>query len=141
MFEIEFEVDGEPVGKGRPRFARRGAFVSTYTAPKTKAYEDSIIEVVKQKMYPNDPIEGPCSVNMILYVGIPKSYSKKRTQACMDGEEMPMKKPDLDNVAKAFLDAMNGIVYKDDVQVMRLVVQKVYDSHPSVVVHVKEMLK
>ena len=41
-FMTMFMVYGEPVGKGRPRFAKRGNFVSTYTPQKTKTYEDEI---------------------------------------------------------------------------------------------------
>ena len=59
---------------------------------------------------------------------VPASYSKKAREACLSGETRPTKKPDVDNILKAFLDAMNGIVYLDDCQVVDLHVKKVYGS-------------
>ena len=54
------------------------------------------------------------------------------------GVEMPCKKPDLDNIAKGILDAMNGIIYKDDVQVVRLSLQKHYSTEPGVYTMIRE---
>ncbi|HHL2031183.1 RusA family crossover junction endodeoxyribonuclease [Clostridium perfringens] len=53
-----------------------------------------------------------------------KSYSKKRVQAIRDGLEKPTKKPDADNIAKIILDSLNGIAYKDDSQIIELMVVK-----------------
>jgi len=39
MNEIKFEILGEPKGKGRPRFARVGNGVRTYTPKETENYE------------------------------------------------------------------------------------------------------
>jgi len=137
---IEFRVPGEPKGKGRPRFSRLGKFTKTYTDAKTKMYEEKIASAARLHIYPNEPLETPLSITLILHVGVPKSYSKNRTTDCLTGKEWPTKKPDLDNVAKAFLDAMNGIVYKDDVQVIRLHVYKKYSIDPHVHITVHEVL-
>ena len=72
-------------------------------------------------------------------VPIPASYSKKRKEACLLGVEMPCKKPDADNILKGFLDAMNGIIYKDDVQVVRFSVQKHYGTEPGVYTMIREL--
>jgi Holliday junction resolvase RusA-like endonuclease len=53
----------------------------------------------------------------------------------------PKVKPDLDNVAKAVLDAINGIVYVDDAQVINLVATKRYATDPRVEVYLFEKLK
>lgn len=137
---IEFTVPGEPKGKGRPRFSRVGKFTKTYTDAKTKMYEEKIASAARLQMYPHEPLETPLSISLHLHLGVPTSYSKKRREACLTGEEWPMKKPDIDNVAKAFLDAMNGIVYKDDVQVIRLHVTKTYSILPGVHIIVHEVL-
>lgn len=137
---IEFKVPGEPKGKGRPRFSRVGKFTKTYTDAKTKMYEDKIASAARLHIYPKEPLETPLSITLILHVGVPKSYSKKRTTDCLTGKEWPTKKPDVDNVAKAFLDAMNGIVYKDDVQVIRLHVYKKYSIDPHVHITIHEIL-
>lgn len=136
-FEMNYVVEGTPVGKGRPKFARRGKFVSTYTPTKTRTYEDTIKVAARQAMT-IEPLQTPVTVFVYISVPIPASYSKKRKEACLSGFEKPMKKPDIDNVSKCFLDAMNGIVYVDDVQVISLHMTKVYSTVGMVEVMVKE---
>ena len=139
-FMVTYLVEGNPVGKGRPKFARRGNFVSTYTPTKTRDYEDLIKEAARKAMGSNELLETPVTVAIYITVPIPASYSKKRTEACLSGSERPIKKPDIDNVAKCFLDAMNEIVYKDDTQVLTLHITKVYGTSGCVEVMVKEDL-
>ena len=139
-FMVTYLVEGNPVGKGRPKFARRGNFVSTYTPTKTRDYEDLIKEAARKAMGSNELLETPVTVAIYITVPIPSSYSKKRTEACLSGFERPIKKPDIDNVAKCFLDAMNEIVYKDDTQVLTLHITKVYGTIGMVEVMVKEDL-
>jgi len=140
-FMVTYQVEGNPVGKGRPKFARRGNFVSTYTPTKTRDYEDLIKDAARKAMGSNELLETPVTVAIYITVPIPQSYSKKRTEACLSGSERPIKKPDIDNVAKCFLDAMNEIVYKDDTQVLTLHISKVYGTVGMVEVMVKEDLE
>jgi len=140
-FMLMYQVEGNPVGKGRPKFARRGNFVSTYTPTKTRDYEDLIKDAARKAMGSNELLETPVTVAIYITVPIPQSYSKKRTEACLSGSERPIKKPDIDNVAKCFLDAMNEIVYKDDTQVLTLHIAKVYGTVGMVEVMVKEDLE
>jgi len=140
-FIVTYQVEGNPVGKGRPKFARRGNFVSTYTPTKTRDYEDLIKDAARKAMGSNELLETPVTVAIYITVPIPQSYSKKRTEACLSGSERPIKKPDIDNVAKCFLDAMNEIVYKDDTQVLTLHIAKVYGTVGMVEVMVKEDLE
>jgi len=140
-FIVTFQVDGTPVGKGRPKFARRGNFVSTYTPTKTRNYEDLIKDAAQKAMGSNEVLETPVTVAIYITVPIPQSYSKKRTEACLSGSERPIKKPDIDNVAKCFLDAMNEVVYKDDTQVLNLHIKKVYGTAGMVEVMVSEDLE
>jgi Holliday junction resolvase RusA-like endonuclease len=133
-------VEGNPVGKGRPKFARRGNFVSTYTPTKTRDYETLIKEAAQKAMGSTELLETPVTVAIYITVPIPQSYSKKRIEACLKGSERPIKKPDIDNIAKCFLDAMNEIVYKDDTQVLTLHITKVYGTIGMVEVMVTEDL-
>lgn len=135
-FQLIFNVEGDPVGKQRPRFARG----RTYTPKKSVDYENLIASQALSAMCPSLPLETPVAVYIYINHAIPTSYSKKRKEACLNRLERP-KKPDLDNVAKSFLDAMNGIVYKDDVQVVSLHVTKRYDTIASVHVCVREELE
>ena len=137
---VVYTVYGEPVGKGRPRFARRGTFVSTYTPQKTKTYEDEIRMMAKAAMGASEPLDTPVTVAIYIRVGIPASYSKQKRKDALSGVLKPTKKPDLDNVAKCFLDSMNEIVYLDDKLVVNLHVTKVYAETPAVEVMVKEDL-
>ena len=139
-FMLTFMVEGTPIGKGRPKFARRGNFVSTYTPTKTRDYETVINEAARKAMGSNEILETAVTVAIYITVPIPASYSKRRTEACLSGSERPIKKPDIDNVAKCFLDAMNEIVYKDDTQVLTLHITKVYGKHGMVEVMVREDL-
>jgi Holliday junction resolvase RusA-like endonuclease len=135
-----YTVYGEPVGKGRPRFARRGAFTHAYTPEKTKTYEDEIRMMARAAMGASEPLDTPVTVAIYIRVGIPASFSKQKRKDALSGILKPTKKPDLDNVAKCFLDSMNEIVYLDDKQVINLHVTKVYAETPAVEVMVKEDL-
>ena len=140
MFSVNFTVFGNPVAKGRPKFARRGNFVATYTPDKTRKYEEEVRKVATTAMKGQEPLETPLNVYIYIRLPIPQSYSKKRTEACLEGLERPTKKPDLDNYAKAIMDSLNGIVYADDSQVVELHVTKVYATTPAVEIAVSENL-
>ena len=97
-------------------------------------------EAARKAMGSNELLETPVTVAIYITVPIPQSYSKKRTEACLSGSEKPIKKPDIDNIAKCFLDAMNGVVYHDDSQVLTLHITKVYGTVGMVEVMVREDL-
>jgi Holliday junction resolvase RusA-like endonuclease len=139
-FMVMFIVYVEPVGKGRPRFAKRGNFVSTYTPLKTKTYEDEIRMMATAAMGASEPLETPVTVAIYIRAGIPASFSKQKRKDALSGILKPTKKPDIDNIAKCFLDGINNIVYLDDKQVINLHVTKVYAETPAVEVMVKEDL-
>ncbi|MEX5590971.1 RusA family crossover junction endodeoxyribonuclease, partial [Pseudomonas urmiensis] len=64
--------------------------------------------------------------------GIPSSTSKKNRIGMLNGDIYPTKKPDADNIAKAVTDALNGLAYKDDSQIVILSVYKQYGETPQV---------
>lgn len=134
-FDVMFIVAGEPRGKGRPRFTRKGF---AYTDTATRDYE-TLIRCRAAEAMPCQPLDTPMSVRVDIYKGVPKSWSMARRSRALDGLEIPGK-PDLDNVAKAVLDAMNEVVYADDAQVVRLLVTKQYTLEPRLVVTVRELL-
>jgi Holliday junction resolvase RusA-like endonuclease len=139
-FIVSFVVEGTPVPKGRPRFARRGKFVSTYSPKTTVDYETKVADAAKVAMGSSEPLETPVGAYIYITLPIPTSYSKKRTQACLSGEERPTKKSDIDNFCKAVFDGMNGIVFADDSQIVSLHSTKVYGTVGMVEVMVKEEL-
>jgi Holliday junction resolvase RusA-like endonuclease len=137
MLIVNFEVPGDPVPKGRPRFARRGTFVQTYTDAKTIDYETHVAMKARQAIGASEPLKGPLTVFLYLRYTIPPSYSKKRKEACLNGVEYP-KKIDIDNVYKSITDAMNGIVYLDDSQIVEAHITKVYNEQAGVNIMVQE---
>lgn len=128
---LQFKVPGEPVGKGRPRFVR--ATGRTYTPEKTERYEN-LVKLAFIKEYPGVvPIDGPLAVTMVANFSIPKSWSKKKQALAIAGALRPTKKPDTDNIAK-IKDALNGIAWRDDAQVVEEVISKYYAEVPSLTV-------
>lgn len=121
---MEFIVEGEPQGKARPRFSRRSGTV--YTPSKTARYEKQIkaaFLAAGGKMIPSDCY---VSVTVNAYFAIPKSYTKGKRLACEHNINRPDKKPDIDNVVKVVLDALNKVAYEDDKQVIEVICRKWY---------------
>jgi len=139
-FMTEFIIDATPVAKGRPRFSSRGGFVKTYTPAKTADWEAVVRQAAQQAMGSSDPIDGPVALSLRFYLPIPASWSKKRTEAANLGREHHVKKPDVDNFAKAVMDACNGVLFVDDSQVMNLHVSKHYSKWPRVAVTLMEVI-
>lgn len=132
---LVFQVPGEPVGKGRPRFTRQGR---AYTPAKTAKYEN-LVSLTFQQMYPNHvPFENAVEMKMIAYFSIPKSWSKKKHQQAVLNQIFPTKKPDTDNIAKV-KDALNGIAFKDDSQVVKETIIKRYAEVPKLIIYIKEV--
>ena len=124
--EIKFTIPGAPVGKGRPKFARRGKFVQAYTPEKTASYESLVKLVASQAMAGRPPLDVAASVWIEIYITPPASWSKKKRELALRGGVMPTGKPDLDNCAKSILDACNGIALTDDALACCLSVSKEY---------------
>jgi Holliday junction resolvase RusA-like endonuclease len=137
--EIQFVVPGSPVGKGRPKFARRGNFVTAYTPEKTASYENLVKVKAEESMVGLQLIEGAVSVEIRLHVTVPESWSQKKKNAALAHQIMPTSKPDADNCIKGIFDAMNGIVWNDDKQVTDLHVIKRYSEKPCAVVFVSQI--
>jgi Holliday junction resolvase RusA-like endonuclease len=140
-FMLQFHIDAEPVPKGRPKFSQVGGFMRAYTPKKTSDYESIVRATAQQAMGPTDLLETAVGVYLYIRLPIPQSHSKKRKEACLSGQEKPIKKPDIDNLAKSILDGMNGVIWKDDSQIVSLHVTKVYSSGSGVDVLVKEELE
>ena len=121
-----FTVPGAPRGKGRPRFSRGGF---AYTDKKTAAYE-SLVALAFTAAYPDwVPTEDPVEMQFMAYFPIAKSWSKKKKAEAIAGAIRPTGRPDTDNIAKV-KDALNGIAYKDDAQVITEHIEKWYSDVP-----------
>jgi Holliday junction resolvase RusA-like endonuclease len=136
MSGISFTIPGTPVGKGRPKFARRGNFVTAYTPEKTASYENLVKLAAAEAMQGRAVIDGAVSVWIGLYVTPPASWSQKKQRSALNGGILPTSKPDLDNCIKGIFDACNEIVWKDDKQAVELSVMKRYSESARAVVQV-----
>ena len=133
---VSFVVPGEAVGKGRPRVSTIGGHARMFTPTKTANYETLIAMAAQQAMAGRELIGGPVLVEMKIMVSVAASWSKKKTAEALAGDVMPTKKPDADNVLKAICDGINGIVFKDDVQVVNVSLSKRFSETPGVSVRV-----
>ena len=131
-----FTVPGEPKGKARPIVAKGHAF----TPQKTVLYENLIkVEYERQcgdKMFVKPT---PVELEVFAYYSIPKNTSKKKRKMMLEGKIRPIKPSDIDNVYKTVADALNGVAYDDDVQVVRCYAEKFYSDDPRIIVGVREL--
>lgn len=112
MKHIDFTVPGPLRGKGRPRFTKAG---HTFTPQTTREYEDLIRACYLEKMAGGKLDDGPVLVAIAAY------YKRGRGDK---GANVPTKKPDIDNIVKIVLDALNGVAYADDKAVVRVDARK-----------------
>ena len=134
---LDIYIAGTPVGKGRPRFVR--ATGRTYTPEKTASFENLLRLEAQRVMRLNGAglLDGPLDVSICAYFPVPKSYSKRRQAACLGGDERPTKKPDPDNILK-MIDALNGVVWHDDAQVVTATIRKFYAREPGLLLRISE---
>ncbi len=135
-------LHGEPMGKGRPRsrvaWTRDDKpFIAIYTPKATKDYENALAMAGKVAMQNLPLLYGPLAVEIDAIFSVPRSWSKKRRDAALAGVVRPTGRPDLDNVYK-MMDALNGIAWKDDSQIVRAIVEKRYGERPMLFVEVSE---
>ncbi len=119
-----------PRGQGRPRFAGKVAYKSS----EDRAYEQGI-RMAYVAVYPgHHPISGPFGITITAVYPIPKNESKRRRTQMIEGNVLPICRPDVDNILKAVLDALNGTAYTDDKNATESAIKKVYGVTPGLLV-------
>ena len=134
--KYSFEVIGDIKGKARPRMNTLTGI--TYTPNNTKDYENLIRQYFKIKYPRLVPLENRIAIKIIACFKIPKNTSKKNTELMLKNEISPTKKPDIDNITKAVLDALNKLAFNDDNQVTKIEVEKIYGEEEKIVVEFEE---
>jgi Holliday junction resolvase RusA-like endonuclease len=126
---IRFTVPGEPKGKERPRYSNKSKTMYTPTA--TKNYE-KLIALTYKTAYGNRSFERgePLKISIWAFFGIPASDSAAKAMDKIRGKIRPTKKPDWDNIGKIVADALNGIAYHDDAQIVEARTWKYYSDTP-----------
>ena len=134
----EFKIPGKAQAKQRPRMGRSGI---VYTPKETLIYENYVKMCYSD--YANQfewlPYENQVRVEIDVLVAVPKSDSKAKKKAKIEGAIRPTVKPDCDNLAKSILDSLNGLAYQDDKQVVELSIKKYYAENAEVRVRLTEV--
>lgn len=138
MDEIYFIIHGEPKGKGRPRFVRATGRAVT---PKDTVNYENLVRMEYEYQCNGKRFEDDAQIWMEVdaYYSIPKSVSKKKRAEMLSNRLRPTKKPDGSNVLKAIEDALNGIAYRDDAQIVETRISKYYGELPRVAVYIRKM--
>ena len=126
-----------PQAKGSARAFLRGGHIRHYTPDKTATYEGMIRTAAMVEVGDRPPLDEPIEFILRAVFPVPVSWSERKRAQAITGEIKPGKKPDLDNITKAWNDALNGVLYRDDSLIVRMVLEKVYGPAPLVVVTVK----
>ena len=140
---VTLRVDGDPKAQPRPRsFAMRGKS-GKYSArvydPGTAEFWKSLIAIAAREKIVR-PFAGPVVVEMSFCIRRPKSHYRTGKNAAQLKPAAPnyhTSKPDVDNFAKAVLDALTTIgAWKDDSQVAGLSARKIYGEQPGAIIQI-----
>lgn len=136
-------IQGVPIAKARPRFARRGKFVATYNPQETE--EGRWLWEIKIQL-PNNfsPFKNPIKITMYFYMKRPKAhYGTGKNKAILKGSAplIHITKPDLDNLQKMIYDCFNQLVWVDDSQVCEAYARKEYSENPRTEIIIEEVVR
>ena len=137
--QIEFIIEGKVKPKQSFRYTRFG---HKYTPRDVKQYARDIqysFYAKYPKWLPSMFFEKPLRAEIEVYIKMPQSFSKTKKQRAIAGEIRPLIKPDVDNCTKNIFDALNGIVYPDDKQIVELSVKKFYSETEYVKVRIEDI--
>lgn len=136
---IQFSIRCLPIAQPRPRatsgfggHARIAGF--DHRHPIT-AFKEAIRQAA-EKGFPGPLLECPVSVKVVLCFPRPGRLIWKTKPMVREWHDC---RPDAENVGKAVLDAITGVIWKDDSQVAHLDIKKFYcakDETPGVVVNI-----
>lgn len=134
---VSFEIIGKPQGKARARTGKGFA----YTPEQTVLYENLVkMEYLSQCDGFRFKDDVPLRMEIDAIFEPPKSTPKKTRVLMLSDRILPLKKPDVDNIAKVIADSLNGVAYKDDSQIASMVVNKYYGDKASASVRISNVV-
>lgn len=137
---MTFTVEGKPQGKARARtfYDRRAGKMRSITPEQTKSYEDLIrwSYTAAGGKYMGEKI---LQVDIKAFYPVPKAFNKAKREAANSGYLRPSSKPDCDNIIKVVLDALNGVAYYDDKQVVCVSCNKYYATRGYLHITIEEI--
>lgn len=130
-----FEIHEKAIGKERPRYSAKTHRM--YTPTRTSTFEEKVKNAFLAKYnIQTEPTEKPLEAIIKVQFMPPESLSKNKKNALLFTPYD--KKPDCDNLAKAILDSLNGLAYKDDKQITYLSIEKIYGLENKIEVNLEE---
>ena len=136
--KIQLIFDIKPMAKQSFRTTRTG---QKYLDASVIKYRKAIrnMAIAQMRNQKAEKIEGAVNMNIVYAFRRPQSLSKKERNEIDGGKTVPKTtKPDIDNLTKAILDALNGIVWKDDAQVTQINIQKIWSAKDQIEVEIWE---
>ncbi len=138
---MKFTINIEPMASPRPKFSNRGGFVKAYMPKDYMNWKKQFL--LAWSIYRSEKLaQGkPLSVKIGFFIKPPDSIAKvKKNAAALEAETMPVvKKPDIDNLQKSVLDALNGYAWHDDNQISDIYAKKRYSLRPRVEIEIESM--
>jgi Holliday junction resolvase RusA-like endonuclease len=135
---LNITIPIKAVGKMRPRVVRRFGHSQAFTPDKTVSFEHRI-SLEARAAYTDPPHDGPIRVAMVIRCSMPKSFGKRKRAQALAGDIRPMVKPDIDNVLKSVSDALEGVVYLRDSQVVSIECERYYDASDYIAIAVSSI--
>lgn len=139
--KVELIIPGAPTSKGRPRFTRKGF---AFTPAKTRQAEQTLaarcLALLQQE--PDRaawPSKGALELQVTFTMATPTSMPAWKRALAFVLRFWPIGRPDLDNLVKLTKDALNGVLWVDDAQVVRLIAEKRYGEAPTTHIVLQEL--
>jgi Holliday junction resolvase RusA-like endonuclease len=137
--QIAFTILGNPKGKERPRMAYSDGRTFVYTPPQTMQYENNIRINYKRSIRHKFPAKTPLAADIMAFYEIPKNIDGVVYKAMLNGDILPTKRPDGDNIIKIILDSLNNLAFHDDAQICKINFEKRYAKIPKVCVKIRDL--
>jgi Holliday junction resolvase RusA-like endonuclease len=133
---VRFQIPGYARGKARPRHIP--GQVRPFTPAKTVGYEKTIANAGKE-VWPFAPTSNAIMLIITVMVMPTESWPRWKHALIASGQLRPVAKPDLDNIEKAVSDGLNGVIWRDDVQITECRKVRKWSDSPGVFVEVIEL--
>ena len=141
--ELQVFVPGLPRAQPRPRMrvSRTGRFLGM------NGRDDAItrclawrhaVALAAQAAWRRDLLEGPVNVELHFQFEHPPSHLRQDGSLRKRAPRHHTSRPDGENLSKALCDALNGVIYRDDSQIVELRVTKSYGPEPGCLVIVQQ---
>lgn len=135
MLVIPIYLDPEPQKK--TKFRRCGNKVFTYDP--SSRYIERLQWQIRAHQQP-ELYMGPVEIDLTFFLTIPKATSKVKRRLMNNGSIKHIIRPDLDNLAYAVTNAMKGIIYRDDSQIVSSRYRKFYGDQPRIVIKIRDVV-